>query len=686
MERIPGTNSCIERSASIPTARIRRFAWTLVIVWTLLLSVFFSWYYHHQREETEAVARAEARAAIGRDMLYRRWASFHGGVYVPVTEQTPPNPYLSHVVERDITTPSGRALTLINPAYMTRQVYELSRKEESVGLGHLSSLNPLRPENTPDPWESKALQAFEKGVTEVLEVQNLNGTPHMRLMRPFVTDAPCLKCHANQGYQDGDIRGGISVSIPMQSFEAIAREEVTVVAAAHGVLWFAGIGLIGFGARNLARSSRIIEENEQRYRTVADFTSDWEFWVLEDGTFRYISPSCEEISGYSPDEFYADPHLMQQIIHPDDLPLYVGHTHRLTAQHVPEPLDYRIYSKKGECRWISHVCRTIYDVDGQSLGQRASNRDITDRKNAEEEVRQQSIMLEKEVAERQQAQETLQEQAALLEEEIAERQVAQEHLAVKQLQLEMLNQSLEIRINESVAEMRQKDKMLIQQGRLAAMGEMIHNIAHQWRQPLNNIGLIIQNLQISFATNSLTPEEMDKEVDNAMVIIMHMSRTIDDFRNFFRPEKERHSFVINAVVDHALEFVGATLANNNIRVDLYSDGDVSVNGYQNEYAQVLLNIIGNARDVLVERNIAQPNIVITITRENKHSIVTICDNGGGIAEDIMPKIFDPYFTTKEQGKGTGIGLYMSKAIIEQNMYGSLTVHNVAGGAEFRIEV
>jgi C4-dicarboxylate-specific signal transduction histidine kinase len=339
-------------------------------------------------------------------------------------------------------------------------------------------------------------------------------------------------------YRVVDIRGGIAVSIPMQSLLDFPRKEIIGVATAHGVLWFLGIAVLGLGARNLVR-------------------------------------------------------------------------------------------------------------------------------NVEDEIHQQTIMLE---------------------EEAAIRQAAQEELAVKKLQLEILNQSLENRFNETIAEMRQKDQMLIQQGRLAAMGEMIHNIAHQWRQPLNNIGLIIQNIQLSYATNSLTSEEMDSEVANVMGVIMHMSRTIDDFRNFFRSDKEMHDFVIRHAVEHALEFVGATLASCNVQVDLRIDEDITISGYQNEYAQVLLNILGNARDVLVERKIAEPCITIGVSGKNGRSVVTIHDNGGGIDEDVQPKIFDPYFTTKEQGKGTGIGLYMSKAIIEQNMGGSLTVRNVDGGAEFRIEV
>jgi PAS domain S-box-containing protein len=548
---------------------------------------------------------------------------------------------------------------------MTRQIYEMAQQQDSLGQGHITSLKPLRLENRPDPWETKMLQGFEKGGQEAIEVQMLDGKPYMRLMRPIETDAACLKCHAIQGYQVGDVGGGISVSIPMQSYLDNAHKQIVGIAITHGVIWFLGIGMIGFGSRKLSCSILTLQESELRYRTVADFTSDWEYWISPANSFIYVSPSCENVCGYRPDEFFQNPQIMRRIIHPDDLYLFDDHLHHLTEQGGAKPIDFRIITKSGETRWISHVCQTVYDASGCSLGQRASNRDVTDRKRIED---------------------ALQQQAVRLENEIGERARAQKELASKQQQLEELNQSLEIRIAEDVAELRQKDQMLIHQGRLAAMGEMINNIAHQWRQPLNNVGLIVQNLQLSFEAGSLTSEEIGKEVATAMEVIMHMSHTIDDFRNFFRPEKEKHRFSVNKAVARALYFVSATLTNRAIRVELVEDETVTAVGYQNEYAQVLLNILDNARDVLMDRKVAEPCVQITISCDNGRSVVAIRDNGGGIAEDVMPKIFDPYYTTKEPGKGTGIGLYMSKAIIEKSMDGRLVARNVDGGVEFRIEV
>lgn len=271
----------------------------------------------------------------------------------------------------------------------------------------------------------------------------------------------------------------------------------------------------------------------------------------------------------------------------------------------------------------------------------------------------------------------------LLEDEIAEREVAQEDLAIKQHQLEALNRTLEERIETAVNELRQKDQALIQQSRLAAMGEMINNIAHQWRQPLNLISLIVQRLP---DCTDLSQEELDHEVERVMDIILHMSQTIDDFRYFFRQDKEKNHFTANQAVAKAVEFISPSLDDKGIRISIVEQSEIGLLGYSNEYAQVLLNILSNAKDVLVELQVAEPRIAISICRADDRSVVTITDNGGGISTDVMPRIFDPYFTTKDKTQGTGIGLYMSKIIIEQHMGGRLSAQNVDGGVEFRIEV
>jgi len=283
-------------------------------------------------------------------------------------------------------------------------------------------------------------------------------------------------------------------------------------------------------------------------------------------------------------------------------------------------------------------------------------------------------------------QESLYEQTFMLEQEVAERQKVQEALAAKQQQLEDLNSSLEERIVNSLHEVRQKDQILIQQSRQAAMGEMINSIAHQWRQPLNNIGLIIQNTLLNYETGNLTREEMAVDIAKAMDIIMFMSQTIDDFRNFFRHDKQKSIISVSDLLNRTLTLVSANFQHLDIDIEIEGHDTVTAFGYPNEYSQVILNILNNSKDVFTERSVVSPRIRISVFSEAGRSVVTIWDNGGGIDEEIIARIFDPYFSTKEVGKGTGIGLYMSKVIIEQNMSGVLTARNRDGGTEFRIEL
>jgi len=234
---------------------LRVFILATAVLWTMVVASSLVWQNVETRKNTVAQARIQAMIAYDKDVLYRRWNAGHGGVYVPVTEQNGPNPLLAQLPERDITSTTGRQFTLMNPAYMTRQVNEMGQGEHG-SIGHLTSLRPLRPENAADPWETRALQAFERGVAEVVSVEPLNGGEHLRLMRPFVTEEACLKCHAAQGYRVGEIRGGISVSVPMASLMELADRHIAVIGAMHLLLWLAGLGFIVGGGRWLVRAER----------------------------------------------------------------------------------------------------------------------------------------------------------------------------------------------------------------------------------------------------------------------------------------------------------------------------------------------------------------------------------------------------------------------------------------------
>jgi len=269
---------------------------------------------------------------------------------------------------------------------------------------------------------------------------------------------------------------------------------------------------------------------------------------------------------------------------------------------------------------------------------------------------------------------------------ISERKAAEEQLRQQQRQLEELNRTLRQRVKAEVAKNREKDIILIQQNRQAALGETLEHIVHQWKQPLNTIGLLIQFLQASYAKGNLTDEIVRETADKTMDLLDHMSQTAEVFRDYYKPEKEKRVFGIKETVAEALSFIEPEFRHRNITVETDADPGLAGHGYPKEFAQVLLIILTNARDAFREKSTAKPRLAIKAFAEGKRAVVEVTDNAGGIPERVIGKLFDLYFTTKEATGGTGIGLYMAKSIIEKHMKGRLSVTNVDGGAQFRIEV
>ena len=272
-------------SLNLATGRLilfRHYTIITAVAWTLLISCSLGIYIHQIEGETKSIGLNMARALLEKDILYRRWASSHGGIYVPLTPQTPPNKYLSHIPERDIATPSGKRLTLMNPAYMNRQVFEMVSKSVNTHTSHLTSLKPIRPENAPDPWEIKALANFASGSREASEVVYSDGQPVMRLMWPLMAEKSCLSCHAVQGYREGEIRGGIGVSLPMYSIHKSIYSVMRTVISAHIFIWLVGLATIWFGARKITSTTS----------QLATKVSELELAMAEVKQLKGIIPIC----------------------------------------------------------------------------------------------------------------------------------------------------------------------------------------------------------------------------------------------------------------------------------------------------------------------------------------------------------------------------------------------------------
>jgi signal transduction histidine kinase len=327
-----------------------------------------------------------------------------------------------------------------------------------------------------------------------------------------------------------------------------------------------------------------------------------------------------------------------EFIHPDDLGLVERIVERVTKEAREADFEYRIVSAAGNVKTLNSKARPVFDAEGNLTAFVGISHDITEIKEAQRE-------------------------------------------------LEAYKNELEKRVSEEITKRMEQEQILIQQSKLAAMGEMIGNIAHQWRQPLNTLGLKIQDIADAYEFGELDDVYLKQSVEESMRVIGRMSETINDFKDFFKPDKKKIDFTANEALDATLPIIAASLKNNFIDIEVTVRTDPVIHGFLNEYSQVLLNIINNAKDALKRCPSGKKVIQIVVDKDaSERSVVTISDNGGGIPEEIIGRIYEPYFTTKHKAEGTGIGLYMSKMIIERNMRGSIRAENIEGGARFTITV
>ncbi len=280
------------------------YIWTITAVWTLVVLLSLIWNRVHSEQNVLENARIQARTAYQRDIQYRSWNSAHGGVYVPITDDTRPNPFI-HAPDRDFTSTSGRRFTLINPAYMLRMVYALGRGPYDI-QGHITSLRPIRPRNAPDAWEESALKKFEIGAREVSDQFVIGGMSYMRLMRPLLTEQSCLACHEKQGYREGQIRGGISVSIPMAPLRSALKAYYAALVIGHGALWLFGCGAIGLVAGRLRKQVRqrrhtetALMASEERSRLLVEYAPFGLSIMAPDRRFEYVNPKFMDTFGYT---------------------------------------------------------------------------------------------------------------------------------------------------------------------------------------------------------------------------------------------------------------------------------------------------------------------------------------------------------------------------------------------------
>jgi|GEM_PF-1964242 len=350
-------------------------------------------------------------------------------------------------------------------------------------------------------------------------------------------------------------------------------------------------------------------------------------WRAVDGwPVEYVSDSIKQF-GYSGEDFVKSRVKYLDFIYGADLERVSKEVEQYSSNGFDEfEQDYRVVHKNGDVRWIFDHTNIIKDSNSNIIYYIGYIIDITERKKSQAEI-------------------------------------------------ENLNKNLEIRVQEELDKNIEKDRILIQQSKFAQMGEMIGNIAHQWRQPLNTLGLIVQKFEYAYLRGKLDEQLVDNSTTKAMNLIYKMSNTIDDFRNFFQPNKERVVFNLKEIILDTNSLIDASLKNNSIDFDISIKSDISIKGFPSEFSQVLLNLINNSKDALLSSSVENKKIFLKVFRDKNSVFIEILDNAKGIDKSIIDKVFEPYFTTKETGEATGIGLYMSKMIIEKSMKGKIEVEN-----------
>jgi PAS domain S-box-containing protein len=393
-------------------------------------------------------------------------------------------------------------------------------------------------------------------------------------------------------------------------------------------------------ARDITERQRAGEQLRQLYRAVEQ--SPVSIVITDaDGTIEYVNPTFTQITGYSSREALGEnPRLLKS--GEQTAKFYKQLWKKITSGKVWRG-EFHNKKKNGKLYWESASISPITNAEGLITHFVAVKEDITERKQAEEELR------------------------------------------ARQREIENLNATLEQRVHEEVEKSLQKDFIMMHQSRLAAMGEMIGNIAHQWKQPLNALNILLYNIKDFFDQHEQDQHQFDNFIEKGYELIMKMATTVDDFRYFFKPNKEKEEFSVNDIIKVSLSLVDDSFKYDNISVTVNETEEVTVLGFPNEFSQVILNMLTNAKDAIMARG-TKGKIRIDIVGDNNNCVVKVKDNGGGVPEELFDNIFDPYCTTKEEAKGTGIGLYMCKVIVEDHMNGSIEVRNSRGGAEFKIKI
>ncbi len=599
------------------------------LFWSGLIVASGVWNLLRDREETLRLAQHEARVHIDKDLAFRRWATSHGGVYVPVDAMTPPNPNLRQIAERDLLTPSGRQLTLMNPAYMVRQV--MTQSAELYGVkGKITSLKLFNPVNTPDQWEREALTAFAGGAKERMASTEIAGVPHLRYMVPLYMEEGCLKCHGVQGYKVGDVRGGVSVAVPLAPFLAEYHNRVRRTLGTHLAVWAMGLGCLlffyGRGRKAIVMRAAWDEERERLNRQMALILNSLEEGVVgidREGRATFVNKAAERMCGYGREEllaqdFHAKVHHSRadgSPYPPEECPHFQA-IHSGEAKRIGEEVFWR---KDGSSFPVEYSVAPLRRGSEEGAGCVVAFADVSSKLELEQQLRQAQKM----------------EAIGTLAGGIAHDFNNILSVIIGYAEMAALNLPPESEATKAIEEVTRAGS------RAADLVRQILTFSRRSEksfQPLRLQGLLKEALKLLRASIP-TSVEIQQNIDSTC-------------RSVLADATQMHQLIMNLCTNayHAMLEQGGTLKVSLSEVEL-GPGD-----------------LGNKIEL-------QPGVYVRLL---------VSDTGHGMDKATMAKIFEPYFTTKTMGQGTGLGLAIVHGIVKA-MKGAVTVYSEVGvGTTFHV--